>query len=76
MDTLTISQLAGELRAHDIACEVHAPTTTDPVITGAACDSRAVRAGDIFVCKGAAFRPAFLSSAREEGAVAYLADAV
>ena len=76
MDTLTLSQLAGELRAHDIACEVHAPTTTDPVITGAACDSRAVRAGDIFVCKGAAFRPAFLSSAREAGAVAYLADAV
>lgn len=76
MDTLTLSQLAGELRAHDIACEVHAPATTDPVITGAACDSRAVRAGDIFVCKGAAFRPAFLSSAREAGAVAYLADAV
>ena len=48
---------------------------TDLIVTGAACDSRAVRPGDIFVCKGAAFRPAFLASAAEAGAVAYLCDA-
>lgn len=73
MNTLNLSQLAGELRTHDIACEVHG--NADPTVTGTACDSRAVRAGDLFVCKGAAFRPAFLTSAREAGAVAYLADA-
>ena len=73
MDTLTLSQLAGELRTHDIACEVHG--NADPTVTGTACDSRAVRAGDLFVCKGAAFRPAFLASARQAGAVAYLAAA-
>lgn len=73
MNTLNLSQLAGELRTHDIACEVHGEA--DPAVTGTACDSRAVRAGDLFVCKGAAFRPAFLTSAREAGAVAYLADA-
>ena len=49
--------------------------TTDLIVTGAACDSRAVRPGDIFVCKGAAFRPAFLASAAEAGAAAYLCDA-
>ena len=48
---------------------------TDLIVTGAACDSRAVRPGDIFVCKGAAFRPAFLASAAEAGAAAYLCDA-
>lgn len=73
MNTLNLSQLAGELRTHDIACEVHG--NADPTVAGTACDSRAVRAGDLFVCKGAAFRPAFLTSARQAGAVAYLADA-
>lgn len=43
-------------------------------ITGASCDSRAVQAGHVFICKGAAFRPAYLASAIEAGAVAYLCD--
>lgn len=52
-----------------------AQAAADPAVTGAACDSRAVRAGDVFVCKGATFRPAFLAGARDAGAVAFLCDA-
>ena len=36
------------------------------------CDSREVVPGTLFLCKGAAFRPEFLQSAREKGAVAYV----
>ena len=50
------------------------PSHDDLPITGAACDSRAVRAGDVFCCKGAAFRPAYLEGALGAGAVAYLCD--
>ncbi|WP_321973148.1 UDP-N-acetylmuramyl-tripeptide synthetase [Paratractidigestivibacter sp.] len=73
MDTLTLSRLADGLRNAGIDVELRAgASAVDPAIAGAACDSRAVRASDLFVCKGAAFRPAFLSGAHEAGAVAYL----
>lgn len=44
----------------------------DAEITGIEVDSRKVAAGDLFVCKGAGFRPAFLTAAAEAGAAAYL----
>ena len=47
------------------------PVAATPV-TGAACDSRCVQPGDVFFCKGATFRPAFLASAVKKGAVAYI----
>ena len=50
-----------------------APDTATPV-TGAACDSRFVRPGNVFFCKGRAFKSAYLSSAVEKGAVAYLCE--
>ena len=50
------------------------PETIALPVTGAACDSRVVRPGDVFCCKGAAFRPAFLASALSAGAVAYLCE--
>lgn len=43
-------------------------------VSGADCDSRFAAAGHLFVCKGAAFRPAYLTSALERGCVAYLCD--
>lgn len=43
-------------------------------VTGVGCDSRAVVPAHVFVCKGAAFKPAYLTSALEKGAVAYLCD--
>lgn len=49
--------------------------TADLPITGAACDSRCVRAGNIFFCKGRAFKAAYLTGALSAGAVAYICDA-
>ena len=43
-------------------------------LAGADCDSRAVRAGHLFVCKGAQFKDAYLTKALEAGACAYLCD--
>ena len=46
----------------------------DTAVTGAACDSRATRPGNVFFCKGRAFKPSYLASAARAGAVAYLCD--
>jgi UDP-N-acetylmuramoyl-L-alanyl-D-glutamate--2,6-diaminopimelate ligase len=43
-------------------------------VSGADCDSRVATEGHVFVCKGAAFKPAYLTSAVSAGAVAYLCD--
>jgi len=43
-------------------------------ISGVDCDSRVPCAGHVFVCKGQAFRSQYLSTALENGAVAYLCD--
>lgn len=50
------------------------PAGDDAPVTGAACDSRCVRPGNVFFCKGRAFKPAYLGSALEAGAVAYVCD--
>ena len=47
-------------------------TTEQAAVRGMTVDSREVQPGNLFVCKGAAFRPAFLASAIEHGACAYL----
>lgn len=67
----TLASLCELLRARDVL--VRAPAT-DLAVGGAACDSRCVRAGDVFFCKGAAFRPAYLAGALEAGAVAYVCE--
>lgn len=46
----------------------------DTPVTGAACDSRFVQPGNVFFCKGRAFKPAYLASALEKGAVAYVCE--
>ena len=52
-----------------------APAAADDApVTGAACDSRFVRPGNVFVCKGRAFKAAYLTSAIEAGAVAYVCE--
>lgn len=70
MENTTLSGLARTLA--DAGARADAIGDRDPLIVGTACDSRQVRPGDLFVCKGAAFRPQFLASALEAGAVAYL----
>ena len=76
MDTTTLASLASLLERSGLLAgttNLTAETGSTPV-TGADCDSRVAAAGHVFVCKGAAFRPAYLTSALEAGAVAYLCD--
>lgn len=75
MDT-TPSSLARLLNAEGLLATTANVTTEkgSTPVTGADCDSRVVVPGHVFVCKGAAFRPTYLASALEKGAVAYLCD--
>lgn len=43
-------------------------------ITAVTCDSRSAVPGCLFLCKGAAFRPDYLTQALEKGAVAYVSE--
>lgn len=43
-------------------------------VSGCDCDSRVAAPGHLFVCKGQAFRPAYLASAVAAGAVAYVCE--
>ena len=72
MDTKTYEDLRLLLEEDGIL--VAAQGEGNPAVTGAACDSRDVRPGNIFCCKGAAFSPAYLTSAIEAGASCYLCD--
>ena len=46
----------------------------DAQVGGMTVDSREAAPGCLFVCKGASFKPAFLASAIDAGAAAYLCD--
>ena len=74
MRTVTLTELAGALSGAGVSVSGPDANARGVRISGAACDSRAVRPNDLFVCKGAAFRPAFLASALEAEAAAYLCD--
>lgn len=68
-----LADIAEAVRAGGVGATVVG--ATEPVaVSGASCDSRAVAPGDLFVCKGAAFRADFLTAAVAAGAVAYLCD--
>ena len=73
METTTLTALARTLDDAGILASV--TPGADVAVSGASCDSRSVRPGDLFVCKGAAFRPEFLAGAVASGASAYLCDA-
>ena len=76
MDTLNLASLAAALKDRGLLAgtrNVNETTGALPV-TGADCDSRVAAPGHLFVCKGRAFKPAYLRSALERGAAAYLCD--
>ncbi len=70
---ITLAELARTLDEAGILTSL--TPGADVSVSGASCDSRSVRAGELFVCKGATFRPAFLAGAVDKGAVAYLCGA-
>ncbi|MCI1318332.1 MAG: UDP-N-acetylmuramyl-tripeptide synthetase [Atopobiaceae bacterium] len=71
---ITLTSICAALRQRDLLV-----ATTGDVescqATGAAHDSRAVLPGNVFICKGERFRPAFLAKAAEMGASAYVCEA-
>lgn len=71
---LTLSDLVDVLRASDVEARVLGDE--DTCVDGMAIDSREVAPRNLFVCKGAGFRPAFLESAVAAGAAAYLCEGV
>lgn len=77
MNALTIASLAQLLSEKGLLAGTTnvAPANADTLLCGSDSDSRVVEPGHLFVCKGAAFKPAYLASALEKGAVAYLCDA-
>ena len=66
----TLHQLAETLRQAHVSVTCHGNETS--TVLGMTVDSREVEAGNLFVCKGAAFNPIYLTSAAEAGAAAYL----
>lgn len=77
MNTTDMKKLAGLLQREGLlASTANLPIFPEEriVVTGADCDSRVVEPGHFFICKGAAFKTAFLLSALESGAVGYLCD--
>ena len=72
---ITLLSLIDILRRERLLLDVsNADGAADTAVTGVDCDSRVVAPGHVFVCKGAAFKPAYLQSAAQAGAVAYLCD--
>ena len=71
----TLQSLAALLADEGLlASTEHVDSQNAIPLSGCDCDSRVVAPGHLFVCKGAAFKPAYLLSAVEKGAVACLCD--
>ena len=71
----TLQSLVELLRGEGLLSRVERLDAADATsVSGVDCDSRVAAPGHIFVCKGAAFKPAYLASAVDKGAVAYLCD--
>jgi UDP-N-acetylmuramoyl-L-alanyl-D-glutamate--2,6-diaminopimelate ligase len=72
----TLTYLADLLAAENLldAGTVLSKSNGGLPITGSDCDSRVVKKGHIFICKGAAFKTSYLLSALAAGASAYLCD--
>ncbi|MBP3883558.1 MAG: UDP-N-acetylmuramoyl-L-alanyl-D-glutamate--2,6-diaminopimelate ligase [Olsenella sp.] len=73
---ITLTQIAALLEGEGllVRAENLDGAAGETPVTGADCDSRKAAPGHVFVCKGAAFKPAYLASALDAGCVAYLAD--
>lgn len=67
-----LKELARLLEAEGLLAEA-APEVYEIECGHVTADSRRVLPGDVFVCKGAAFKPAYLESAAAAGAAAYIA---
>lgn len=71
--TLTLTRALQLLKEHDLLTEaVNCPE--ELTFTDLTYDSRTVKEGSLFLCKGLNFKPEYLTSALEKGAACYLAE--
>lgn len=71
MACVTLQNIACELEKAHLSASCSGPETC---VSGATADSRTTLPNNLFICKGAAFKLAYLTSALERGAAAYLCD--
>lgn len=71
-----LADLVGMLDDNDLLLlPVHLDdASASTVVSGVDCDSRHVKPGHVFVCKGKAFVPDYLVQAHDKGAIAYLCE--
>ena len=74
MNTTTLQALGALLAEKGLLTSTTCLPAQPLAVCGADCDSRVVEPGHVFVCKGARFDPAYLTSALEAGAVGYLCE--
>ncbi len=74
MNTLPIRSYIEALQAADLLCAHTCHGIEERPIRELTYDSREVKADTLFVCKGAAFRPAYLMQSAAAGAVAYVSE--
>ncbi len=74
MREYTIGEFAELLRTRGMLKECGLYGKQDTVIRHLTFDSREVAADTMFICKGAAFRPAYLRNSVEQGAVCYISE--
>lgn len=73
MMQLQLGEISALLTEHHLLKKQQTATTPVQAVTGVAYDSRKSTAGSLFFCKGN-YKPAYLTAARENGAVAYMAE--
>lgn len=71
LPTFTLSEVTAYLRRHHVACDHVGGEAT---VRATTIDSRMATPGVLFVCKGAAFKPAYLTAALQAGATAWMCE--
>ncbi len=74
MNATTLAALAQTLADRGLLVTAHLLGQEDAPITSVASDSRFARPDSLFICKGVAFKHAYLQSAIDKGAIGYLCD--
>lgn len=71
--TMTIEAMAALLRERGLLKRIEG-NANDKELTWLTCDSRQVKPGTLFICKGAAFRQEYLVQSAQRGAAAYISE--
>ena len=72
--SITINSCLLLLKEHHLLKSSAIQGQLNTLMTNISFDSRKVKKGCIFFCKGDHFRPAFLTMAKDKGAITYVAE--